>query len=281
MDIQWYPGHMAKTKRQMRESMPLIDLVVEIVDARIPISSRNPEFDSLFSKKPRIVLLNKSDIADEQANAVWVRHFYEQGIHAIAADCKSGKGLNAFSPLVRVVMAKKIERYKQKGMVNRLIRIMVAGIPNSGKSTFINRLSSGGKAKAADRPGVTRGHQWFSTRDGFELLDTPGLLYPKLNNPTTARHLAYTGAIKDEVLNIEELAYGLLEILRTNYSDLLSKRYKLTEQLPDDCNELLNMIGRRRGMLMPGGIVDTERASVMLLDEFRGGKIGRITLEFP
>lgn len=281
MDIQWYPGHMAKTKRLIRECLPLVDLIVEIVDSRIPASSRNPDFQTLFNKKKRLVLLNKADKADPNATALWERWFRERDIPAFSADCKSGKGLSAFPPLVNKVLSAQIERYRQKGMVNRPIRIMVAGIPNSGKSTFINRMAHGGRAKAEDRPGVTRQNRWFTTGDGFELLDTPGILWPKFNDSTVARHLAYTGAIKDEILDSEELARGLLETLRRDYSEMLAQRYKLPDLLPQDNGELLELIAKRRGMLMPGGVADLERAAVMLLDEFRGGKIGRITLERP
>lgn len=280
MDIQWYPGHMNKAKRLMRESLPLVDLVVEIVDARIPASSRNPDFNALFSKKQRIVILNKADMADPEASSLWERKFREQGIYAMSADSRSGK-MSGFSQLVLKALSDKIERYKQRGMVNPPIRMMVAGIPNSGKSTFINRMSRSNKAQAEDRPGVTRQNRWFVTKDGFEMLDTPGVLWPKFKNNTVALHLAFTGAIKDQILDLEGLACGLLAILLDDYPKMLIERYKLTDDLPQDNFELLKLIGRQRGMLMPGGVVDTERAAVMLLDEFRGGKIGRITLERP
>lgn len=280
-NIQWFPGHMTKTRRKMEASLPLVDMVVEIIDARIPVSSRNPDLDTLVSGKPRVVILNKTDIADEAATAGWIRTFQGQGIAALGMDCKSGKGVSSFSPLIRRVLADKIAQWKEKGMVNRPIRMMIAGIPNSGKSSFINRLSRGGKAKVEDRPGVTRGNQWYVTAEGYQMLDTPGVLWPKFEDQTVAQHLAYTGAIRDEVLDSEELACGLLAILAPRYPALLRERYKLSGDLEEDPWELLQQIGRKRGMLVSGGEVNTERASIMLLDEFRAGKIGRITLEQP
>lgn len=280
-NIQWFPGHMTRTIRKIKESMPLVDAVVEIIDARIPISSRNPNLDELTAGKPRIVLLNKSDIADDKATSEWVRHLRNQGNYALAIDCKSGHGMSGFLPLVQEALADKITKWKEKGMTNRSIRMEIVGIPNSGKSSFINRMARGGKAKVEDRPGVTRENHWFVMSDGSQMLDTPGVLWPKFEDQSIAQHLAYTGAIRDEVLNTEELAWGLLGILRKEYAGLLSARYKLAGELPEDEWELLKWIGKKRGMLISGGEVDTERASIMLLDEFRGGKIGRITLERP
>lgn len=280
-NIQWFPGHMTKTKRKIQASLPLVDMVVEIIDARIPVSSRNPDLDTLVAGKPRVIILNKTDIADEKATDEWIRMFQQAGGAALGMDCKSGRGVNAFSPAVRRVLAEQIARWKEKGMVSRPIRMMIAGIPNSGKSSFINRLSHGGKAKVEDRPGVTRGNQWYVTAEGYQMLDTPGVLWPKFEDQTVAQHLAYTGAIRDEVLDSEELACGLLGILASRYPENLRERYKLTGDLPEDRWELLQQIGRKRGMLVSGGEVNTERAAVMLLDEFRGGKIGRITLELP
>ena len=273
--------HMAKTKRKIKECLALVDIIVEIIDARIPISSRNPDLRKLTAGKPSVILLNKSDIADEAATSEWIRYFREQNISALAVDCKSGRGLSGFLPLVKKVLADRIAQWKQKGMVSRPVRMMVAGIPNSGKSSFINRMSHGSKARVEDRPGVTRANQWFVTADGSQMLDTPGVLWPKFDDQRVARYLAFTGAIRDEILNIEELAYELLTLLKNDYSELLKSRYKLPEQLPDDSWELLQLIGKLRGMLISGGEVDTERASIMLIDEFRGGRIGRITLEKP
>ena len=279
--IQWFPGHMTRTKRKITEMLPQVDIVVEVVDARIPVSSRNPDLDSLIAKKPRLLILNKADIADETATAQWLSFYRDHSIPAIAVDCKSGKGINRFVPLMREILKEKINTWVEKGMVNRAIRAMVVGIPNSGKSSFINRMARGGKAKVEDRPGVTRNQQWFVIEGGAQLLDTPGILWPKFEDQRVAQHLAYTGAIRDEILDSEELAVGLLEILATEYEDCLRNRYKLTEPLDEDRFELLQQIGRKRGMLIAGGEVDTLRASVMLLDEFRGQKLGRITLEHP
>lgn len=279
--IQWFPGHMTRTKRKITEMLPQVDIVVEVVDARIPISSRNPDLDSLVAKKPRLLILNKADIADELATKRWLQYFRDRNIPAIAVDCKSGKGINQFVPLMREVLKDKLAVWAEKGMVKRAIRAMVVGIPNSGKSSFINRMARGGKAKVEDRPGVTRNQQWFVIDSGAQLLDTPGILWPKFEDQTVAQHLAYTGAIRDEILDSEELAVGLLDVLATDYEDCLRSRYKLTEPLCEDRFELLQQIGRKRGMLISGGEVDTLRASVMLLDEFRGQKLGRITLEQP
>ena len=277
--IQWFPGHMTRTRRRIVDRLPLVDLVAEIIDARVPISSRNPDLDSIVAGKPRLVVLNKTDIADEAATKRWLAHFAETGVPAIAVDCKSGRGVSRFVPLVREILQDKISAWEQRGMANRAIRVMVVGIPNCGKSSFINRMAKGGKAKAEDRPGVTRDQQWFVIEGGAQLLDTPGVLWPKFEDQTVAQRLAYTGAIRDEILDSEELACGLLEILHAQYESMLRERYKLTDDLPDDAYELLQLIGRKRGMLISGGEVDTLRASIMLLDEFRGQKIGRITLE--
>ncbi len=279
--IQWFPGHMTRTKRKITEMLPQVDIVVEVVDARIPISSRNPDLDSLVAKKPRLLILNKADIADEAATKCWLKYYADHHIPAIAVDCKSGKGINRFVPLMREVLKDKLAAWAEKGMVKRPIRAMVVGIPNSGKSSFINRMARGGKAKVEDRPGVTRNQQWFVIDSGAQLLDTPGILWPKFEDQTVAQHLAYTGAIRDEILDSEELAMGLLDILATDYEEFLRSRYKLTQPLDDDRFELLQQIGRKRGMLISGGEVDTLRAAVMLLDEFRGQKLGRITLEQP
>lgn len=279
--IQWFPGHMTRTRRRIVDKLPLVDLVAEIIDARIPVSSRNPELDGIIAGKPRLVVLNKTDIADESATKAWLAHFAAAGIPAMAVDCKSGRGISRFVPLLREILQDKIAAWEQRGMSGRAIRVMVVGIPNCGKSSFINRMTKGSKAKAEDRPGVTRDQQWFVIEGGAQLLDTPGVLWPKFEDQTVAQRLAYTGAIRDEVLDSEELACGLLEILRTQYEPMLRERYKLAGELPEDTYELLELIGRKRGMLISGGEVNTERASVMLLDEFRGGKLGRITLERP
>ena len=279
--IQWFPGHMTRTKRKITELLPLVDIVVEVIDARIPISSRNPDLDSLISGKPRLLVLNKADIADEKATEKWLQEYRRLGQPAMAADCKSGKGISGFVPLMREVLQDKLSQWAEKGMANRAVRAMVVGIPNSGKSSFINRMARGGKAKVEDRPGVTRNQQWFVIDGGAQLLDTPGILWPKFDDQTVAKHLAFTGAIRDEIMDSEELAFELLKILAEEYEPRLRERYKLTEPFPEDAWDLLQQIGRKRGMLISGGEVDTLRASTMLLDEYRGGKLGRITLEMP
>ncbi len=280
-NIQWFPGHMTRTKRQIEASLPLIEAVVEIIDARVPASSRNPDLDTLVAGKPRIVLMNKADTADEEATHKWVSFFRRQGMTAIPVDCRSGKGLNRFLPAVREVLKENIERNIQKGMAGRALRLMVVGIPNVGKSSFINRMTGQNKAKVADKPGVTRGNQWFTIAKGVEMLDTPGVLWPKFEDQIVGEHLAFTGAVKDDIMDIESLAMRLIELLREEYPDALAHRYKtgpLQGLLP---YEALELIGRKRGMLAGRGEIDTQRAAVMLLDEFRGGKLGRITLELP
>lgn len=283
--IQWFPGHMTRTRRKMKECLPLIDLVVELLDARVPLASHNPDLDSLVAGKPRLVVLNKADMADEASTARWVAHFRQEGMAALAVDCKSGRGVNAFVPAMRAAVADKIAAWEKKGMTNRPVRAMVVGIPNVGKSSFINRLSRGSKAKVEDRPGVTRENRWFTVDAGALLLDTPGVLWPKFEDQQVARHLAYTGAIRDEVLDAEELACGLLQLLAADYRPLLAARYRLTDEeiaeYATDGWELLCRIGKKRGMLVSGGEVNTERAAAMLLDEFRAAKLGRITLEQP
>lgn len=280
-NIQWFPGHMTRTRRKMQESLKMVDVVVEVVDARVPLSSRNPDLKNIVGNKPRVVVLNKCDIADEASTARWIAAYRRKGITALAVDCKSGHGVAGFSVALRQVLADKLAAWEEKGL-HRPIRAMVAGVPNTGKSSFINRMSAGSKAKTEDRPGVTRENRWFTLKDGTLLMDTPGILWPKFEDQTVARHLAYTGAIRDQILDIEELACGLLTILQNHYYSLLSARYKLSETPEtEDSWELLQLIGRKRGMLVSGGEVNTERAAIMLLDEFRGGKIGRITLEQP
>jgi len=277
--ISWFPGHMAKTRRTITASLKLVDAVAEIIDARIPISSRNPEINKLVEGKPRIVLLNKADAADETQTKQWIEYFKKQGVSAIAVDCKSGKGLNSFVPLCRKILKDKIEAWEAKGMKGRILKIMVVGVPNSGKSSFINRMSKSSKAKVEDRPGVTRGNQWFSAGGGVELLDTPGVLWPKFDDPVVGERLAFTGAVKDNILDVESLAIRLLELLGSEYTHMLTARYKLDDVSALCGNEILDKIARKRGMLISGGELDTERAAVMVLDEFRAGKIGRITLE--
>ena len=280
-NIQWFPGHMKKTERQITNSLPLCDAVAEIVDARIPRSSRNPELSSLIEGKPRIVLLNKCDIADSKATNRWIRHFADNGILAIPLDCRSGKGVENFIASVKTLLKDKLEAYDKKGMVGKPLRVMIVGVPNVGKSSFINRMSKMSKARVADRPGVTRGNQWFKIDDRLELLDTPGVLWPKFEDASVGEHLAFTGAVKDGVIDIELLAIRLLEVLKQGYPELLTARYKIDPQQFDDFYDMLIAVGKKRGMMIKGGEVDTERAAIMLLDEYRGGKLGNLTLEYP
>lgn len=281
--IQWFPGHMAKTRRLMRESMGLVDIVVELRDARIPRSSANPEIERLVGKKPRVLLLNKSDMADEALTRRWCDHYKRKGVPAIAVDCRSGKGLKAFEPLVREALKEQLERFRSRGMAGRPIRMMIVGVPNVGKSSLINRLAGSRRAKVEDRPGVTRGRQWVKVEGGMELLDMPGVLWPKFEDPQVGEHLAFTGAVKDDVLDIEALSMRLLERLREDWPRLLCGRYRLEDgELGQGGGwELLRLVGGKRGMLLPGGEINTERAAIMVLDEFRSGAIGRITLEKP
>ena len=279
--IQWFPGHMTKTRRKIQASLKLVDAVAEIIDARIPVSSRNPELHKIIENKPRIILMNKCDMADPSQTARWVSCYQKEGVLAIPVDCKSGRGLNQFIPKVRELLKDRIIQWEQKGMVNRTIRVMIVGIPNVGKSSFINRMAKQNRAKVEDRPGVTRGNQWFTIGKAFDLLDTPGVLWPKFDDPNVGEKLAFTGAVKDQIVDTEQLASRLLEVLRDEYSAMLAARYKLEKYdlQPLQGYELLALIGRKRGMLASGGEIDTERASIMVLDEFRSAKLGKITLE--
>lgn len=278
--IQWYPGHMAKTRRLMKESLPLIDAVCELVDARVPESSRNPDLDGIIGSKPRIVLLNKCDLADERATARKIKELAERGVTALPVDCRSGKGLEKFEPAVRGVLKDKIKANADKGMAGKPLRVMVVGIPNTGKSSFINRMAGKYRAKVADKPGVTRGNQWFAIGSGIELLDTPGVLWPKFEDPQVGLKLAFIGSIKETTLDIQELAVSLLSVMQKNYPDRLEQRYKVADvQDVQEPYELLEMIAAKRGMLLRKGEYDTERAAVMLLDEYRSGKLGKITLD--
>lgn len=276
-NIQWFPGHMTKARRIIEADLKLVDAVAELVDARIPISSRNPVIDSIVGNKPRIIILNKSDYADEKVTKQW-RDFYKtQGVYAISCDSRSGKNVKSFVPNLKNILGDVIERRRSKGVIGKALRVMVLGIPNVGKSTFINKLAGAKKAKAEDRPGVTRGKQWVTIDKEIELLDMPGILWPKFDDQQTAMKLAFTGAIKDDILDIEGLAFHLSQFLAENYPERLMQRYKL-DSISDN---LLYVIGKKRGMLVSGGEVDTERAAIMLLDEFRGGKIGKISFEKP
>lgn len=276
--IQWFPGHMAKTRRKMKEILPLIDAVAEVVDARIPVSSRNPEIAELIEGKPHIILLNKCDMADKNVTEEWINFYKKQNITAIPLDCKSGKGIDKFKSTVKTALAERLEYYQSKGMIGKPLRVMIVGIPNVGKSTFINRIAGKTRAKAENRPGVTRGNQWFTIDKQLELLDTPGVLWPKFEDQTVGEHLAFTGAVKDRILDTELLSMRLLEILSVSYPELLEARYG---KLDFDCDsyDLLCQIGKKRGMVIRGGETDTERAANMVLEEYRNCKIGLITLE--
>ncbi len=279
--IQWFPGHMTKTKRMIKASLPLVDAVVEILDARVPESSQNPDLRSLIEGKPRIIILNKCDTADDVSTQKWISWYKNQGIIAIAADCRSGKGLNKFIPAVKQVLSDLIQKHESKGMKGRVLHLMVVGIPNVGKSSFINRLAGQKKAKVEDRPGVTRTKQWVKLSEDIELLDMPGVLWPKFEDMSVGEKLAFTGAVKDDVVDIETLACRLLCVLNTLYKNELTMRYKIETTDSEDGYELLKKVGKARGMLVSGGEINTERAAITVLDEFRGGKLGRITLELP
>jgi len=279
--IQWFPGHMAKTRRLIGESLPLVDLVIEILDARIPASSRNPELDKWLKDKPRLILLNKSDCADENATRSWVDHYRAQGIVALSVDCKSGNGVNRIHPAIKTALKELLDKRAEKGIVGKPLRIMAVGIPNVGKSSLINRLAGSKRAKVEDRPGVTRGRQWVKINNELELLDMPGVLWPKFEDPTVGERLALTGAVKDDVVDTELLAMRFLGMMNREYPQLLKERYKVEAELETDEFELLEMVGRKRGMLISGGEVNTERAAITVLDEYRSGKLGRLTLEHP
>ena len=280
-NVQWFPGHMAKTRRLIKESLNLVDGVVEILDARVPYSSQNPELDSIVKNKPRIVLLNKCDVANPTATSMWIKHFEDKGKYAIDVDCKTGKGLNRFDDIVKSALADVIKRNEQKGMSKKPLRLMVVGIPNTGKSSFINRMGKNAKAKVADKAGVTKQNQWFVVGNGIELLDTPGVLWPKFDDPEVGDKLAFIGSVKDEVTDKETIACRLLESLARTNPQAIEQRYKITGVELLQGWEILEMIGRKRGFLVKGGEIDYERSSVIVADEFRGGKLGRITLELP
>nr|WP_294670303.1 ribosome biogenesis GTPase YlqF [uncultured Ruminococcus sp.] len=282
-NIQWFPGHMTKTKRQIQASLKLVDAVAEIIDARIPVSSRNPDLDSIIQNKPRVVLMNKCDMADPSSTQKWINYFKNNGIVAIPIDCKTGRGINKFVSSVNEVLKEKIEKQKAKGLLNPTVRVMIVGIPNVGKSTFINRISKNRKAKAEDKPGVTRGNQWFTINKGFEVLDTPGVLWPKFEDKIVGERLAFTGAVKDQIMDTELLAMRLLDFLKVEKNPIFVERFKLQNEPIENIEsyELLELIGRKRGMLISGGEIDTERAAIMLLDEYRSAKLGKYTFELP
>ena len=281
INIQWYPGHMTKTRRMMEENLKLVDAVCEILDARIPMASRNPDIDAICGNKPRMIILNRIDMADPAMTKRWAEHFRAKGYSVLQTDCKTKKGISGFVPAVRTLLAEKLARYAEKGQVGRPLKIMVVGIPNVGKSTFINQIAGRKGAKAENRPGVTRGKQWVTVDTGLLLLDTPGILWPRFEDPEVGIRLAYTGAVKDDILDIETLAYHLMEMLWKRYPDAVRARYKI--ELPEDADgtALLEAAGRKRGFLISGGEIDLERMSKVLLEEYRSCKLGRFTLESP
>jgi ribosome biogenesis GTPase A len=281
LQIQWYPGHMTKTRRMMESDLRLVDAVCEIVDARIPVSSRNPDLDSICGDKPRMIILNRIDMADPARTKQWAAWFKARGMAVIQTDCKSRKGITDFAPALRRLLADKLRRYAEKGMAGKPLKVMVVGIPNVGKSTFINQVAGRKGAKAENRPGVTRGKQWVTVDQGLLLLDTPGILWPKFEDPEVGVRLAFTGAVKDDILDLESLAARLAGVLWRNYPEAMRARYKL-DPAPDASDpDLLLEIGKRRGYLISGGEIDLERTSRVLLEEYRAAKIGRFTLELP
>ena len=281
--IQWFPGHMAKTRRLIKENLALVDAVIELRDARIVRASRNPEIETLTKTKPRLILLNKADMSDEQVTRDWCAFFQKKGLAVMAADCRSGRGLRQLEPMLREVCAERILKNAARGMAGRPLRLMIVGIPNVGKSSLINRLAGARRAKVEDRPGVTRGRQWVKLEGGMELLDMPGVLWPKFEDQRVGRFLAYTGAIRDQIMDTEDLACTLLELLAKRYPEPLCERYRFDKIGLAETGgfDLLCLLAKNRGMLVSGGEPDTLRASTTLLDEFRGGKIGRISLETP
>ena len=289
MNIQWYPGHMTKTRRMIGENLKYVDVVAEVIDARIPIASRNPDLDELVGGKPRVVILNRADQADPAASKVWGAYFRAQGISVLECDARSGAGVKQFSPVMRAALKEQIARWKEKGQVGRPVRAMVVGIPNVGKSTFINKVARKKSAKAGDRPGVTRGKQWITVDQGLELLDTPGILWPKFEDETIGLHLAFTGAVRDAIMDVETLGCHMMALLAERYPKVLTDSYKLPEVPAREGEEndiaygyrLLQACAQKRGMRISGGEFDTERMSRVLLDEYRAGKLGRFTLEIP
>ncbi len=289
MNIQWYPGHMTKTRRQIEADLKLVDMVVELIDARIPISSRNPDIDRLVGDKPRLVVLNRCDQADAGENRSWSEYFRGKGFAVLETDAKTGTGVNRFSQVIQTALKDTIARWREKGQVGRPVRAMVVGVPNVGKSTFINKVAKRKSAKAGDRPGVTRGKQWVNIDAGLDLLDTPGILWPKFEDEQTGLHLAFTGAVKDDIMDVETLGCHLMTLMARRYPDNLLAAYKLSSlpQREEEENDiaygyrLLQAAAMKRGMRISGGEVDTERMARVLLDEYRGGKLGRFTLETP
>ena len=289
MNIQWYPGHMTKTRRMIAENLKFVDVVAEVIDARIPIASRNPDIDELVGDKPRVVILNRADQADPAASKTWGAYYRARGISVLECDARSGTGVKNFSPVMREALKEQIARWREKGQVGRPVRAMIVGVPNVGKSTFINKVARKKSAKTSDRPGVTRGKQWVNVDSSLDLLDTPGILWPKFEDETTGMLLAFTGAVKDDVMDVETLGCHFMALLGERYPTALSAAYKLPEVPRREGEEndiaygyrLLELCAQKRGMRISGGELDTERMARVLLDEYRGGKLGRFTLEVP
>ena len=289
MNIQWYPGHMTKTRRQIEADLKNVDIVVEIIDARIPVSSRNPDIDSICAGKPRLIVLNRADQADPARNKQWAALFRSQGHAVLETDAKTGSGVNQFSAMIQNVLKDQIAKWREKGQVGRPVRAMVVGVPNVGKSTFINKVARKKSAKAGDRPGVTRGKQWVNVDQSLDLLDTPGILWPKFDDQTIGMNLAFTGAVKDDIMDVETLGCHMMALLAERYPQVLTDSYKLPEVPAREGEEndiaygyrLLQACAQKRGMRISGGEFDTERMSRVLLDEYRAGKLGRFTLEIP
>lgn len=280
-NINWFPGHMAKTERELKENLKKVDLVAEVIDARIPISSQNPDISSIIGSKPRIIIINKSDLADKNQNEKWLSHFESSGVPAVLFSVKSSGDAANFKKKVNIVMKEKLEKWKSKGILNQSLRIMIVGIPNVGKSSIINRLARNSKAKVENRPGVTKRINWFSAGNNIEILDTPGVLWPKFESDEMAYNLAFTGAIKDQILDTENLAFEFIKKIKINYLDILCSKFGLDENLAKDYDalELINYIGKKRGMIKSGGEVDFLRTSNMILENYRNGKLGNLTLE--
>ena len=279
MHFQWYPGHMTKAKRMMQENIKLIDLVIELVDARIPVSSRHPDIDELGKNKSRMILLNKADLAEDKWNDAWAEYFREKGFFVVKLNSKKGGGLKSIQGVIQEACKEKMERDRKRGILNRPVRAMVVGIPNVGKSTFINALAGKACAKTGNKPGVTKGKQWIRLNKQVELLDTPGILWPKFEDQKVGLRLAFIGSIKDEILNTEELAADLIKFLNANYPGVLEEKYSVEPS--DDAYVMLAGIARSRNCLLKGSELDTEKAALLLLDDFRNGKLGRLTLEYP
>ncbi|HEY8361572.1 MAG TPA: ribosome biogenesis GTPase YlqF [Tissierellaceae bacterium] len=280
MNINWYPGHMKKTRESIAKNLSLVDIVYELIDARIPISSRNPVIDDILGNKPRVIIMNKSDLASEEGNRIWENFFQKKNLNAVCIDALTGKGIDRLVSITKALYVEKKEKFEKRGIINRPIRIMILGIPNVGKSTLINTLARKKSAKTGDKPGITKSNQWIKTKFNLDLLDTPGILWPKFEDKKVGLHLAFTGAIKDEILDIETLALKLVEILVKDFPNLLNSRYNIDIENKSPL-EIMEEIGKKRGALIKGGEIDYTKTSSIILDEFRKGIIGRITLEYP